>query len=233
MALKLVVLTGAGISAESGLNTFRGNNGLWEGYKITEVASPTGWANNPQLVLDFYNMRRRDANNAQPNAAHLGLAHLEQYYDVHIITQNVDDLHERAGSHKIWHLHGELNKMRSTRNKEVTFPIYGDILLGDTAPDGGQLRPHIVWFGEEVPMMEVVVPIVEEADIFVIIGTSLQVYPAASLAHNVPNYAPIYILDTQLPEVAFQANIIPIIMPASEGIKELYHHLGVPLKDDA
>lgn len=227
MAQKLVVLTGAGISAESGLNTFRGNNGLWEGYKITEVASPVAWANNPQLVLDFYNMRRKDARNAMPNAAHKGLAQLEQFYDVHIITQNVDDLHERAGSHNISHLHGELNKMRSTRNKNLTYPIHGDISLGDVAPDGGQMRPHIVWFGEEVPMMEVVIPIVEEADIFVIIGTSLQVYPAASLAHYVPAHAPIYILDTQLPEIALPANIIPIIMPATQGIKELYFHLGI------
>ena len=190
MKQKLVVLTGAGISAESGLKTFRDSDGLWEGYNVYEVATPRGFAANPQLVLDFYNMRRRDVAAAEPNAAHLALAALEKDFDVHIITQNIDDLHERAGSTKVLHLHGEIFKMCSVRDKSKTYAIRGDIQLGDLAPDGQQLRPFIVWFEEPVPMMEEAVMIAEEADIFVVIGTSLQVYPAASLIQYIHRSIP-------------------------------------------
>src|SRR6185436_6298643 len=157
---KLVVLTGAGISAESGLRTFRDSDGLWEGYNIEDVATPRAWKRNPQLVLDFYNVRRRDVANAQPNAAHIGLAELEKDFDVHIITQNIDDLHERAGSTNVLHLHGEIFKMRSERNEDLVYEIKGDMKLGDKAEDGGQLRPNIVWFEEPVPKIEEAIPIV-------------------------------------------------------------------------
>src|SRR6185369_5219488 len=151
---KLIVLTGAGVSAESGLKTFRDSDGLWEGYDVTEVATPRGWRANPQLVLDFYNMRRKNVRDAQPNAAHIGLAELEKDFDVHIITQNIDDLHERAGSTKVLHLHGEIFKMRSEEDERLVYPIEGDISMGDKAEDGAQLRPNIVWFEEPVPMIE-------------------------------------------------------------------------------
>src|SRR5437016_401506 len=157
---KLVVLTGAGISAESGLKTFRDSDGLWEGYDVTEVATPRGWKKDPALVLEFYNMRRKDVLGAQPNTAHTGLAELQNDFDVHIITQNIDDLHERAGSASVMHLHGEIFKMRSENNESLVYEIRGDINLGDKAKDGGQLRPHIVWFEEQVPMMEEAVPLV-------------------------------------------------------------------------
>src|SRR5690349_17926055 len=162
---KLVVLTGAGISAESGLRTFRDSDGLWEGYDIEEVATPRAWKKNPQLVLDFYNERRKNVDAAQPNEAHMGLAELETEFDVHIITQNIDDLHERAGSTKVLHLHGEIFKMRSERSENMMRDIRGDIMLGDCAEDGGQFRPHIVWFEEPVPMIEQAIGIVDSADI--------------------------------------------------------------------
>src|SRR3982751_1699718 len=165
---KLVVLTGAGISAESGLKTFRDSDGLWEGYDINEVATATAWRKNKPLVLEFYNMRRKGVKDAQPNTAHRILAELEAYFEVHIITQNIDDLHERGGSSKVLHLHGEILKMRSEKNESPVFPIEGDINPGDLAPDGGQLRPHIVWFEEPVPMMEEAVRITRSADIFMI-----------------------------------------------------------------
>src|SRR5258708_3532006 len=173
---KLVILTGAGISAESGLKTFRDSDGLWEGYEITEVATPRAWRKDPALVLDFYNMRRRDVGKADPNAAHYGLAELEKDFDVHIITQNIDDLHERAGSTKILHLHGEIFKMRSESDESLIYDIREDILLGQLAEDGAQLRPYIVWFEEPVPMIEMAVQVVRAADIFAVIGTSLVVY---------------------------------------------------------
>ena len=181
---KLVVLTGAGMSAESGLKTFRDTDGLWEGYNVYEVATPRGFATNPQFVLDFYNMRRKDVANAKPNAGHVGLAALENDFDVQIITQNIDDLHERAGSKNVLHLHGEIFKMRSVKNIFKTFDIRGDINLGDVAEDGSQLRPFIVWFEEPVPMIVEAAKIVSTADIFVVIGTSLQVYPAAGLVNR-------------------------------------------------
>lgn len=221
MKPRLVVLTGAGISAESGLRTFRDSDGLWEGYDVYEVASPKGWQNNPALVLDFYNSRRRDVKNAQPNAAHTGLAQLEAKYDVRVITQNIDDLHERGGSSRVLHLHGEIFKMRSVKNEEVIFEVQEDIRLGDLAEDGGQLRPHIVWFGEAVPMIEQAVREVMWADIFVVIGTSLQVYPAASLLNYIRPEATVYLIDKKLPSVEGYDNIISIEKPATAGVAEL------------
>lgn len=218
---KMVVLTGAGISAESGIKTFRDSDGLWEGYNIADVASPRGWRRDPQVVLDFYNMRRHDVNKAQPNSAHIGLAELETRYDVHIITQNIDDLHERAGSKKVLHLHGEIVKMRSEKNATKTYPYANDIKLGDKAPDGVQLRPHIVWFEEPVPMIEEAIPILYEADIFVLIGTSLVVYPAAGLVDYVKENVKKYVIDKKIPPVKRYKNVIPIELPATEGIAEL------------
>src|SRR6185503_2983805 len=183
---KLVVLSGAGISAESGLKTFRDSDGLWEGYDVTEVATPRAWNKNPQLVLDFYNMRRRDVAAAAPNAAHIGLAELEKDFDVTIVTQNIDDLHERGGSTNVIHLHGEIFKMRGEKDESKVYEIRDDINLGDMAEDGSQLRPHIVWFEEPVPKITEAIPVVRNADIFVVVGTSLVVYPAAGLV----NYAP-------------------------------------------
>src|SRR5437773_7190429 len=170
---KLVVLTGAGISAESGLKTFRDSDGLWEGYNIEDVATPRAWKKDPQLVLDFYNQRRKNVAAAEPNAAHYGLAALEKDFDVYIITQNIDDLHERAGSTKVLHLHGEIFKMRSEKNEELVKEIRDDIQLGDCAEDGCQFRPHIVWFEEPVPMIEQAISIVRQAEMFVVVGTSL------------------------------------------------------------
>ena len=178
---KLVVLSGAGVSAESGLKTFRDSDGLWEGYNIEDVATPGAWRRNRELVLEFYNYRRKNVLAAQPNAAHYGLASLQDDFDVHIITQNIDDLHERAGSRKVLHLHGEIFKMRSEKNEALVYDIRDDIRLGDTAGDGAQLRPHIVWFEEPVPKIEEAIPIVNDADILVVVGTSLVVYPAAGL----------------------------------------------------
>lgn len=195
MKKRLVVLTGAGISAESGLKTFRDADGLWEGHDIYEVASPQGFHANPELVLDFYNQRRRQLLEVTPNKAHLNLADLESSFDVNIITQNVDDLHERAGSSNVLHLHGELLKVRSTKNENLVYPWKKDILLGDTCEENAQLRPHIVWFGEDVPLLEKAVEITLQADILVIIGTSMQVYPAASLVDYVTSNTPIYFID--------------------------------------
>lgn len=230
---KLVVLTGAGISAESGLRTFRDSDGLWEGYEIYEVASPRGWKKDPQLVLDFYNMRRKDVAEAQPNPAHLGLADLEKDFDVHIITQNIDDLHERAGSTKVLHLHGEIFKMRSTTmmryDGSTVFDIRDDIRMGDLAPDGGQLRPHIVWFEEPVPMIEPAADIAAMADIFVVIGTSLVVYPAAGLLNYAPKQIPKFIIDKSIPYTQSVFNITAIEAPASEGVKILMAELS-PLR---
>jgi len=215
---KLVVLTGAGISAESGLKTFRDTDGLWEGYNIEDVATPRGWRKNPQLVLDFYNLRRKDVLAAQPNTAHKTLAELEAHFDVHIITQNIDDLHERAGSTKVLHLHGEIIKMRSDKNPNKTYKIKKDIQLGDKADDGSQFRPHVVWFEEPVPMIEEAIPVMHEADIFVLIGTSLVVYPAAGLVDYVKEKVTKYVVDKSIPPVSRYRNVIPIEKPATEGI---------------
>jgi len=218
---KLVVLTGAGISAESGLKTFRDSDGLWEGYDVTEVATPRGWKKNPQLVLDFYNMRRKDVAKALPNAAHIGLAELEKYFDVHIITQNIDDLHERGGSTKILHLHGEIFKMRSEKSYELVKEIREDIMLGDCAEDGCQYRPNIVWFEEPVPLIEEAVEIVKTADIFAVVGTSLAVYPAAGLIHYAAPGIPKFIIDKQIPYTSSFYNLTTIEKPATEGVKEM------------
>ena len=195
---KIVVLSGAGISAESGIKTFRDSNGLWENHKIEDVASPEGFARNPELVLEFYNLRRRQLSEVNPNEAHYILAELQKDFDVHIITQNVDDLHERAGSENIIHLHGELKKARPVNDEESIIPWEGDLNLGDLDENGIQLRPHIVWFGEMVPEMENAATIASTADILLVIGTSLQVYPAASLLHYVPAGCEIFVIDPHL-----------------------------------
>lgn len=218
---KLVVLSGAGVSAESGLKTFRDSDGLWEGYNIEDVATPRAWKKNPQLVLEFYNYRRKNVLDAQPNAAHIGLAELEKKFDVHIITQNIDDLHERAGSTKVLHLHGEIFKMRSERNEELVYEIKGDMKIGDKADDGGQLRPNIVWFEEPVPKIEEAIPIVYGADIFVVVGTSLVVYPAAGLVNYTAFDVPKYIIDKRIPYVSSTGNLVAIEKPATEGVQEL------------
>ena len=192
---KCVVLTGAGISAESGLQTFRDSGGLWEGYRVEDVCTPEAFARSPQTVIDFYNARRRAAAAAEPNAAHFALADLERAYDVQIITQNVDDLHERAGSGKVLHLHGELNKLRSTVDENEILPWQGDQTLADRDSRGRPLRPHIVWFGEAVPLIEEAVRLVEAADIVIVVGTSLKVYPAASLLHYARFGVPVYLID--------------------------------------
>lgn len=217
----VVVLSGAGVSAESGLKTFRDSDGLWNGYDVYEVATPVGFKKNPQLVLDFYNDRRRDVAAAKPNAAHIGLADLETDFNVTVITQNIDDLHERAGSTNVVHLHGEIFKMRSVADVNTIYEIRGDIKVGDVATDGTQLRPHIVWFEEEVPMMEKAVKILRNADYFVVIGTSLQVYPAASLVQYASPLLPKFIIDKKSPLVYNYANITVIEKPATEGVKEL------------
>lgn len=217
----IVVLTGAGISAESGLRTFRDSDGLWNGYRIEEVATPEAFEANPSMVLDFYNMRRRDAAAAQPNEAHITVAQLEKQYRVSVITQNVDDLHERAGSTQILHLHGQLNKMRSVIRPDRIYQIEGDMQLSDRDPFGDPLRPHIVWFGEAVPAMGEAVDIVEQADALVIIGTSLQVYPAASLAHYVITGTPIIVIDRKIPRLDFSGNVHAIEAPATEGTRQL------------
>ncbi|HKH59349.1 MAG TPA: NAD-dependent deacylase [Flavitalea sp.] len=218
---KLVVLSGAGVSAESGLKTFRDSDGLWEGYNIEDVATPGAWRKDRRLVLEFYNYRRKNILEAQPNAAHYGLASLQDKFDVHIITQNIDDLHERAGSKKVSHLHGEIFKMRSERNEQLIYDIRGDIQLGDTAEDGAQLRPAIVWFEEPVPMIEEAIPIVNDADIFVVVGTSLVVYPAAGLVSYSRSQIPKYIIDKNIPYTSSLYNLTAIQKPATEGVKDL------------
>ena len=226
MKKKLVVLTGAGISAESGLKTFRDSDGLWEGYEVTEVATPRAWRRNPGLVLEFYNMRRRDVRSAEPNAAHIGLAELEKDFDVHIITQNIDDLHERAGSTRVLHLHGEIFKMRSERDESLVYDIRDDIRLGQLADDGTQLRPHIVWFEEPVPMIEKAVGVVRSADIFVVVGTSLVVYPAAGLVDFALPGIPKYIVDKKIPYTSPIHNLTAIEHPASVGVQHLRDQLA-------
>lgn len=218
---KLVVLSGAGVSAESGLKTFRDSDGLWEGYNIEDVATPGAWRKNRQLVLEFYNYRRKNVLEAQPNAAHFGLASLQDKFDVDIITQNIDDLHERAGSKKVLHLHGEIFKMRSERDERLMYDIRGDIRVGEMAEDGAQLRPAIVWFEEPVPMIEEAIPIVHNADIFVVVGTSLVVYPAAGLVSYSKSQIPKYIIDKNIPYTSSLYNLTAITKPATEGVKDL------------
>lgn len=220
---KVVVLTGAGISAESGISTFRDSNGLWENHDIMEVASPEGWQNNPELVLNFYNLRRRQLKEVQPNSAHYFLKELEKKFEVVVITQNVDDLHERAGSSQVIHLHGELKKVRSEKSEDLILDWEEDIQLGDLAEDGAQLRPHIVWFGEMVPMMEKAIEEVSDADIMLVIGTSLQVYPAASLIDFIEFGKPIYVIDPNSVTVPVPSNpnIQVIRKTATEGVLDL------------
>lgn len=219
---KLIVLTGAGISAESGIQTFRDTNGLWNYYNIEEVASPTAWARDPGLVLEFYNMRRKKLMEVDPNAAHYALVDLEKDFDVEIVTQNVDDLHERAGSAKVLHLHGELKKVRSTVDPGIVFTLDGwELNLGDLCPKGSQLRPHIVWFGEEVPNIMSASTIVRSADILVVIGTSLQVYPAAGLLHHARHDIPKYLIDPKAEPDRFVMNLTVIREKATVGVQQL------------
>jgi len=222
---KIVVLSGAGMSAESGINTFRDADGLWEGHDIMQVASLQGFTQNPELVLDFYNQRRRQLLKVAPNSAHVALAELENSYDLTIVTQNVDNLHERAGSSKIIHLHGELLKSRCTKNEHLIYECTHDIVLGDLSENGAQIRPHIVWFGEAVPMLEVAVDFVTKADILVIIGTSMQVYPAASLVNYIQQNIPIYFIDPK-PSVLKDdfKNLTIISEKATIGVKKLINN---------
>ncbi|HLT05952.1 MAG TPA: NAD-dependent deacylase [Cyclobacteriaceae bacterium] len=219
---KLVVLTGAGISAESGIKTFRDSNGLWEGHDVMEVASPEGWRKNRELVLEFYNQRRKNCMRAQPNAAHLGLAELEKDFDVTIITQNVDPLHENAGSSKVIHLHGELFKCQSTVDPSLVYDMdHWELKIGDKCEKGSQLRPFIVWFGEAVPKMEEAIAAALEADVFAVIGTSLLVYPAAGLIQYAPRHIRKYIIDIKVPEIGLVEHLIKIEATASEGVKHM------------
>ena len=218
----LVVLSGAGISAESGIKTFRDSGGLWEGHDVMEVASPEGWRRNRQLVQNFYNLRRKQLLECEPNQAHLILAKLEKDFKVSIITQNVDDLHERAGSTTVVHLHGELKKAQSTLDSSLVYDLdHWEIKEGDKCEKGSQLRPYIVWFGEQVPKMEEAIEIATSADIFVVIGTSLQVYPAAGLVNYVPDASEIYLIDNKNPEVSFRRKVHYILDNATKGMKTL------------
>ena len=223
----LVVLTGAGVSAESGIRTFRDSNGLWEDHRVEDVASPEGFARDPALVLDFYNQRRAQAREVQPNAAHLALAGFEEVsgWRVTIITQNVDDLHERAGSSEVIHLHGMLNQMRSVKNETTVFDCPGDIQVDDLAPDGGQLRPHIVWFGELVPLIEDAAEVASTADVLLVVGTSLQVYPAAGLLHYAPAGCPVYVIDPHQPP-AGRAGVRYVPEAASTGVPKVLRELA-------
>ena len=226
MKKKVVVLTGAGISAESGIPTFRDANGLWEGHAIEDVATPEAWNRNAALVLDFYNQRRKGALAVQPNEGHKALADLEKYFEVSIITQNVDNLHEKAGSSNVLHLHGELFKSRSTADENLLYDIEGwELKQGDCCEKGSQLRPHIVWFGEEVPMMEPAIAEAVEADIFMVVGTSMQVYPAASLLYYVDDEVPKYIIDPKLPLVHPRPNLHMLEDKASVGVPKVCQEL--------
>ena len=216
----IVILTGAGMSAESGLKTFRDADGLWEGHDVMKVATPEGFRDDPELVLEFYNQRRRQLLTVKPNAAHFDLASLEKEYKVTIITQNVDDLHERAGSSNVIHLHGELLKARNIVDELDYFDRHEDIKLGDTCPNGHQLRPHIVWFGEAVPMIEKAMEVCAQADILIIIGTSMQVYPAAGLMHYVPEGTPTYFIDPN-PSMESRVNLTVIAETATTGVKKV------------
>ena len=222
----VVILTGAGMSAESGIKTFRDMGGIWEKYDVTEVASPQGWAKHPEVVLEFYNQRRKQLFESEPNKGHYGLAAMEEDYNVKIITQNVDDLHERAGSSTILHLHGELKKVRSTTDPSLIYELdHWELKLGDKCEKGSQLRPHIVWFGEAVPAIAEAEKIVKEADIFVVIGTSLNVYPAAGLLWNIPTGAPVFLIDPNDMNIPQSLNVTHIKNIASEGVEELRRRL--------
>ena len=224
---KLVALTGAGISAESGIPTFRDSGGLWEGYRVEDVATPEGWRKNPVMVLEFYNQRRKKALEVKPNRGHEILAELEKDFDVTIVTQNVDNLHERAGSSRVIHLHGSLFESRSTLDENLIYPISGwELNWGDHCEKGSQLRPHIVWFGEMVPMMEVAGEIASRADIFLVVGTSMVVYPAAGLIDYVPIDVPKFIIDPKIPDVRPMPQIHFIAKKASTGMEEMRERLN-------
>lgn len=220
--MKLVILTGAGMSAESGIKTFRDSDGLWENYRVEDVCTPEALERNPELVNHFYNERRKQLYKAQPNAGHKELAELEKYFDIQIITQNIDDLHERAGSSKVLHLHGELKKVRSSKNPNLIYDLEGwELKPGTRCEDGSFLRPHVVFFGEAVPNIEPATELVQQADMLVIIGTSLAVYPAASLLHYSPDGIPVFIIDPHIPQQARQSGYHLIEKGASAGVEEL------------
>lgn len=222
---KLTILTGAGISAESGIKTFRDGDGLWENHNITDVASPEGWRKDRALVLEFYNQRRRQLHEVQPNEAHYLLAELEKHFKVQIITQNIDDLHERAGSTDILHLHGELFKSCSCNNKDLIYEQKGDINIGDKAEDGAQLRPFIVWFGEDVPMFQPAREIVKESDILLVIGTSLQVYPAAGLIHDIKDDCLLIVINPNETGFGYGQRAVVMKETATQGMKLLFDKL--------
>jgi len=222
---KIVVLTGAGISAESGLKTFRDSDGLWEGYDIAEVATPEAWSRNPTLVQEFYNMRRKSVLEAQPNTAHYALAELEKQYDVTVITQNIDDLHERGGSTKVLHLHGIITRSQSSLDPNLTYPMDGwELKMGEFCELGSQLRAHVVWFGEPVPMIEEAAKVCRSADIFILVGSSLNVYPAAGLVHYVPRGVPKYIIDPKIPYIS-SSDFIRIEAKATVGVRQVVDEL--------
>ena len=226
MKKKVVVMTGAGISAESGIPTFRDANGLWEGHNVEDVATPEAWKRNQELVLEFYNQRRKAALDVKPNAGHKALADLEKHFDVTIITQNIDNLHEKAGSSNVLHLHGELFKSRSTADESLLYDVEGwELKKGDCCEKGSQLRPHVVWFGEAVPMMEPAIAETTEADIFMVVGTSMQVYPAASLLYYVEDNVPKYIIDPRLPLVHPRPNLHLLEEKASVGVPKVCQEL--------
>lgn len=219
---RIVILTGAGMSAESGISTFRELDGLWENHKIEDVATPEGFHKNPKLVLDFYNQRRAQLEHCQPNSAHIALAKLEQYFHIDIITQNVDNLHERGGSTNVIHLHGELTKVRGVEDENESYDWgYKPINIGDLSPKGEQLRPFIVWFGEQVPMLDQAAKLTEVADIFIVIGTSMAVYPAASLINFHPQKLPKFIIDPTIPTICGFPEITKIQKCATQGVAEL------------
>jgi NAD-dependent deacetylase len=219
MKQKLVILSGAGMSAESGIPTFRGGDGLWENHRIEDVATPEAWDRDPELVQKFYNERRKAVLEAVPNEGHFVLARLEAYFDVHIVTQNIDDLHERAGSKNVLHLHGEITKSRSTKNQNLVYPVVGwELKMTDSCALGSVLRPHIVWFGEPVPMLEVAADICMQADFFAVVGTSLQVYPAVGLIHEVPFSATRFVIDPNIPETPGLNRFEPVQQSASNGL---------------
>ena len=226
MSSSIIVLTGAGMSAESGISTFRDSNGLWENHRVEDVASPIAWERNPKLVMNFYNLRRKNVMEAEPNAGHLALVKLEEKYDVRIITQNVDDLHERAGSSNVLHLHGEIRKARSTVDENLIYPVDGwELCFGDLCEKGSQLRPHIVWFGEAVPMMTIATRMARQADILIVIGTSLMVYPAAGLLYDVPDKVPKFLIDPKASPAYGVENLTIIRETAGSGVPALVERL--------
>jgi NAD-dependent deacetylase len=228
MKKKLIIFSGAGMSAESGISTFRDSGGLWEQYNIEDVATPEAWKKNPDLVTDFYNQRRKQVIEAVPNPAHQLIATLENDFYVHVITQNIDDLHERAGSKNVLHLHGNIRFAKSSgpKQEEKYYQIKGwELSASDKCPDGFRLRPHVVWFGEEVPALNDAAKIIQEADILIVIGTSLQVYPAASLVHIAPDYCKCYVIDPNVDEFDIPSNFVKLKAKASDGLRELTNRI--------